>query len=60
MSGLLLNDDDFYGITPGYNLPSIDEVEDDITPDKIDTPIDLKQKETKTIDIKRVVDMDLQ
>ena len=35
MSGLLLNDDDFYGITPGYNLPSIDEVKEDITPDKI-------------------------
>ena len=34
-NGLILNDDDFYGITPGYNLPSIDEVKDDITPDKI-------------------------
>ncbi len=32
----------------------------DIMPDKIDTPVDLKQKAAKTIDIRRIVDMDLQ
>ena len=32
----------------------------DIMPDKIDTPVDLKQKEAKTINTKRIVDRDLQ
>ena len=31
-----------------------------IMPDKIDTPVDLKQKEAKTINTKRIVDRDLQ
>ncbi|MBG45467.1 MAG: hypothetical protein CMB76_02980 [Euryarchaeota archaeon] len=32
-NGLILNDDDYYGSTPGYNLPSVDEVKENVTPD---------------------------